>query len=437
MMSSTPTTTTLVNVPVHSVGGAVVANVAVEVGPNSSGGASARDVRLRLAERLGVSASLLGLLRGSSSVELLDDDDAVLLGKDEHEEQHEEQQQQHLILVRITPLRCATASSQNDNAIRIWCSVTGECLLTLAGHLRPASSVAFSSDGRHVLTGSWDGTAKLWCAETGLCLLTLEGHEVGLPIRSAAISATRALTGSWDHTAKVWCLDSGRSLLTLRGHLGAVTSVAFFKWSLPAIAALTGSCDGTAKLWCTETGVCLLSFEEANCDVVLAVASSSRASAVSFLAAERGGAAIVVYSSDVLSPDRPSAAHVKAVSLHGAMLQSPLPRHVFSADFSRCAFSKNASRVAMVFWFDQAKIWCAETGICLFALDEKTRGLPRAHIMGPLAFSPDGDRILMGAVLVGTATKNGEDDGKEGGPSSCLLVLNFGGGVTAVAFEDP
>jgi hypothetical protein len=45
---------------------------------------------------------------------------------------------------------------------------------TLRGHLGPVLAVAFSPDGRRVVTGSEDWTAKVWEAATGKQLLTLK-----------------------------------------------------------------------------------------------------------------------------------------------------------------------------------------------------------------------------------------------------------------------
>ncbi|MCY2967258.1 MAG: serine/threonine-protein kinase, partial [Planctomycetota bacterium] len=49
-------------------------------------------------------------------------------------------------------------------------------LFSLYGHEREVTSVAFSSDGTRIVTGSWDLTAKVWNAQTGAPLLDLKGH---------------------------------------------------------------------------------------------------------------------------------------------------------------------------------------------------------------------------------------------------------------------
>jgi WD40 repeat protein len=69
-----------------------------------------------------------------------------------------------------------TAVSGN---LRLWDVATGDLLRALEnrgeGHGNVVSSVAFTPDGRTILTGSWDGTVKLWDVETGQGHRNLQG----------------------------------------------------------------------------------------------------------------------------------------------------------------------------------------------------------------------------------------------------------------------
>ena len=48
---------------------------------------------------------------------------------------------------------------------------------TLEGHSDVVTSVAFSPDGKQLVSGSWDRTVRLWDAATGAPLQTLAGHS--------------------------------------------------------------------------------------------------------------------------------------------------------------------------------------------------------------------------------------------------------------------
>jgi WD40 repeat protein len=72
------------------------------------------------------------------------------------------------------------------------------------GHTGPVGAVAFSPDGKRVLTGSWDSTARLWDAATGAAVATLEGHTDAVNPVAFSPDGKRVLTGSEDNTARLW-----------------------------------------------------------------------------------------------------------------------------------------------------------------------------------------------------------------------------------------
>jgi WD40 repeat protein len=64
--------------------------------------------------------------------------------------------------------------------VRLWDAATGRALQTLEGHSSVVYSVAFSPDGKQVVSSSYDNTVRLWDAATGRALQTLEGHSSGV-----------------------------------------------------------------------------------------------------------------------------------------------------------------------------------------------------------------------------------------------------------------
>jgi WD40 repeat protein len=65
--------------------------------------------------------------------------------------------------------------------------------------------VAFSPDGRRVVTGSSDGTARVWdLSGSSPAAAVLEGHHDMIWSVAFSTDGQRVVTGSADNTARVW-----------------------------------------------------------------------------------------------------------------------------------------------------------------------------------------------------------------------------------------
>ena len=150
--------------------------------------------------------------------------------------------------VAFSPDGKHVVSGRLDNTARVTVARDGKELAQLRMD-GPVTSVAFSPDGQRVMTGSDDKTARVWDARTGKELLLL-AHEGWVSAVAFSPDGQRALIGSLDNTARLWDLQSRKELLRL-GHDRQVTSVAF---SPDGRQALTGSLDNTARLWDAQSG---------------------------------------------------------------------------------------------------------------------------------------------------------------------------------------
>ena len=94
-------------------------------------------------------------------------------------------------------------------------AITGSQMAVLSGHTDLVRSVAFSSDGKSLVSGSHDSTVKLWDVQTGGVVKTFHGD--GEQFLSVSISAdcARIASGSGEKRIYLWDIQTGECYCTI------------------------------------------------------------------------------------------------------------------------------------------------------------------------------------------------------------------------------
>ena len=244
----------------------------------------------------------------------------------------------------------------------------------LAGHDKPVRSVAFSPNGKLVLSGSEDNTIRVWDRAAARQLKALRGH--GSAVRSCAFSPNGqfVLSASEDKTVRLWNVAGYEEVRVLHvtaftGHDDAVLSA---RYSRDGQRIVTASRDRTASLWDAATGQPLQRFQEGHEFLV---------SGAAFLPDDPAGGAprrLVTGAGDnsVRIWDLAAGTELKVLSPTGRI--------------GAVAVSPDGAWLATGSPGTEVQLWNAQSG-------ERAGELP-GHIaaVAALAFSPTGNRLASG-----------------------------------------
>jgi WD40 repeat protein len=272
--------------------------------------------------------------------------------------------------VAFSPDGKRIVSGSYDKTLRLWDANTGRPIgQPLKGHENWVSSVAFSPDGKRIVSGSYDKTLRLCDANTGRPIgQPLKGHENWVSSVAFSPDGKRIVSGSYDKTLRLWDANTGRPIgQPLKGHEDAVLSVAS---SPDGKRIVSGSGDKTLRLWDADTGQPIGQPLKGHENWVTGVAFSL------------DGKRIVSGSAD------------KTLRLWDANTGRPIgqPLEGHEDRVTSVAFSPDGKRIVSGSFDNTLRLWDANTG--------QPIGQPlKGHEDGvsSVAFSPDGKRIVSGS----------------------------------------
>ncbi len=155
---------------------------------------------------------------------------------------------------RIVSASGSLSIYSSDNTVRLWDASSGNELAVLK-HKDTVNSAVFSFDGRRIVSASDDTTIRLWDTENHQELAILKGHEYGVLNAVFSPDSKIIVSASRDQTVRLWDAASGNELAVLR-HKDTVNSAVFsldgrriVSASGETVAEEGSGNDSTVRLW--------------------------------------------------------------------------------------------------------------------------------------------------------------------------------------------
>lgn len=143
------------------------------------------------------------------------------------------------------------AAQVHHKSIQIWDIAEKRIHRVLRGHSKAIHSLAYSPDGRRLVSCSWDCTARVWDMESGDAKVLTKPGEVSSANGFSCVAVvpgdgSLVAASCIDDKVYIWDANTGALLKTLEGHEDSVYGVAFTPDGRSLVSV---SLDQTVKIW--------------------------------------------------------------------------------------------------------------------------------------------------------------------------------------------
>ncbi len=147
-------------------------------------------------------------------------------------------------------LLAAAGRKRRGMSPKLWRVSDGELIQTFEAQSDPAYDIAFSPDGQMLAAARQSGDVTLWRIPDGDLFGTLRGHSGTVHTVAFAPNGRRLISGGSDRTARFWKIPQLKAAGTLTRH----TSQAYFAGSPDGRWVATGTYDGSVRLLRAQDG---------------------------------------------------------------------------------------------------------------------------------------------------------------------------------------
>jgi len=153
--------------------------------------------------------------------------------------------------VAFTPDGKRLISSSKDRAIKVYNAETWESERTLSGHNEEVLTIATSLDSAAVVSAGKEPQLRWWKIEDGQVIRSVSGHSGTVNEIVFSKDGKRLASVGQDKQVRIWDASEGKLLRSITGPSEWLYSVAL---SPDAKFVAAGSWDGLVRVWETETG---------------------------------------------------------------------------------------------------------------------------------------------------------------------------------------
>jgi serine/threonine protein kinase len=147
-------------------------------------------------------------------------------------------------------------SGSADKTIKVWRGTDGALLYTFYGYTAPVTSVTWSPDDMCVASsGDDDGSVQVWEALNGHMDATHQGQRGRvLALDWSQQNSQYVVSGGDDQRVQVWNAADGKTAFTYTGHSDSVRTVVYGASGVSSGWIASGGADQTVQTWEPATG---------------------------------------------------------------------------------------------------------------------------------------------------------------------------------------